>query len=825
MHDKDNMPARDKPISDPTEVVMSLRTRLKEASLDEIMSRLREAVGEEPGSGDNPATRIEVPDFDEQLSLPVLMDRVRDEVERRRLADIEESHPEVTLQNREQEPFPRWQPRAASLPIKRAYELSELLQFSDAEFIDTAYRVLLHRSVEMASREQHLSVIRNGYMSKVEVLGHIRFSKEGKQCGVHVEGLLRPYLIHRWMRIPILGSLLSLAAALVRLPRLSSRLQAIEQVAARDIQTLGISLNRSIEAIEKRYQSETDDIRAMQDELRKMSLIRKQELKSAVVRIDTLKDRLEAERRELQIINEGHQKLESEARNRFVQLEAMASKLNTNVNDLHEKNEQAKLDVLERISSIDETNQNLSVEFDKYREARNKAAQDVWRHLESVDKAMSRLVEDIRENRREREHTVSDLIGRLAELDSVTSGLDEKYRNERETRTEALQQVMERLTAVDADAKSLNDEFREYQAKRSKALLELAERLEALDGDTDTVSKRLQAAREEHDLAVSELAEYVKSVDIMATELSEAMQAYRAELEKRHHEIVNHLSAHDSMIDAVKKGDAQTRRSGLEVQRQLMKLLDSTDKPAKPAIVDQGVGIVGKGDQVLAPAYVDFEDTYRGTHDDIKARVSEYLKTFAEHGVQPDSGFVIDLGCGRGEWLEVLEENGFTCLGVDLNPVMLEELRGRGFDVVESDALEYLRGLEPNSVAAITSMHLVEHVPHNVLIRMLDECLRVLKPNGILILETPNPENLTVGACWFYLDPTHRNPIPPGLLQWTVSARGFEQANIERLSAHRMLPDLPPVADDVPASVQINRIISWFTAPPDYAVIAYKPAN
>lgn len=866
MHDKDNMPDSDKSPVDPTDVVMSLRARLHEASLDEIMDRLRDAVGELPTVGEIPSVR-EVPgDPDEALSLPVLMDRVREEVERRRLADVEDMPLEVTPSDRKHDPFPRWQSRASTLPIKRAYDLPELLQFSDAEFVDTAYRVLLHRPVDPASREQYMAVIRNGYMSKVEVLGRIRFSREGKQCGVHVEGLLRPYLIHRWKRFPVLGTFLALASALIRLPRLSNRLQAIEQAAARETQALGEFLNRSIGVMEQRYQAETDDLRAVQGELHKMSIARQQELKAAVIRIETLKDRLEAERRVLRSIDEGHQQLEDEARARFAQLEAMTTKLNNDVNAVNEHGERARQNILERISSLDRSNESLNAEFEKFRDARNKAAQDVKRHLESVDKAMSSLMEDIRENRKARESALNDVIERLDELDSVTSDLDEKFRDERHTRSESLEQLMERLATVDADSKSLSEEFREYQSMRSKVLREFAERLEALDTDTETVGQRLRAVREDHEKAVGELAERLKAVDDIAAELNESMQSrtteyelqhqevmdrlgahdsileaiktddekiaefnqsmesYREELEKRHHEIVNHLSAHDSMIDAVKKGDAQTRRSGLEVQRQLMKLLDSSSPSVERVQGNDGAGAGGNGDQVLAPAYVDFEDTFRGTHDDIKARVGEYLKTFTAHGIQASAGLVLDLGCGRGEWLDVLDENGFTCRGVDLNPVMLEDLRNRGFDVVESDALEYLRALETNSVAVITSMHLVEHVPHNTLIRMLDECFRVLKPKGLLILETPNPENLTVGACWFYLDPTHRNPIPPGLLQWTVSARGFEQTEIERLSEHRMQPDLPFVADDVPAAHQINKLITWFTAPPDYAVIAQKPA-
>jgi len=110
-------------------------------------------------------------------------------------------------------------------------------------------------------------------------------------------------------------------------------------------------------------------------------------------------------------------------------------------------------------------------------------------------------------------------------------------------------------------------------------------------------------------------------------------------------------------------------------------------------------------------------------------------------------------------------------------------------------------------------------------IQLLDEALRALRPGGVLILETPNPENVLVGSCMFYMDPTHLHPIPPPLLQWTVQARGFEQVEIERLSDDRGSPDLAPVSEDVPGSAQINQMVAWFTAAPDYAVVARKPTN
>lgn len=162
----------------------------------------------------------------------------------------------------------------------------------------------------------------------------------------------------------------------------------------------------------------------------------------------------------------------------------------------------------------------------------------------------------------------------------------------------------------------------------------------------------------------------------------------------------------------------------------------------------------------------------------------------------------------------MLKQEGLVGRGVDLNDVFLAQCRARGLDVVESDALAYLRELPDASLGAITSMHLVEHLPMDVLIKLIDESARVLRPGGVIALETPNPENLLVGSHFFYMDPTHRNPLPPALLHWLVEARGFELARVDRLSEHRGGPALVPVAEDVPGATQINAFVALLSQAP-----------
>ncbi|WP_250624177.1 methyltransferase domain-containing protein [Pinirhizobacter soli] len=522
------------------------------------------------------------------IPLPELMERVRAEVSARRAQAALLAGAEASTAS--SNGLPRWSSPEPWPELRHAYTMPELLKYSDEDFVEVVFRTLLRRPPDASGMAHYMDALRSGAQTKIEVLGNIRFSEEGRARNIHVDGLLIPYTLHRWRHKRFVGRFVRAVLMLGRLRNVAARLDTLEGGTSRHVHYLGNLFNRFNSAAEDRFDVLHDELRAVRSEL-----------------------------------------------------------------------------------------------------------------LEQAAADQSRA--------------------------------DAEYK-----------QVVAELHA---GLRSLGEENRELRQMNSQLSLVLRDRLEEVD-----------------------------------------------------------------------KKFVSARRSVLELQRQFMSLgqsLVSGDGPAGSPATPAASAIDIPHDQ-----YVAFEDAFRGNRDDIKQRVAEYIQELDLAGIERGRDLVIDIGCGRGEWLEVLREHGFRGRGVDLNEAMAASVRELGFDAVAADALEYLNALPAGSVGAITSMHVVEHLPHAVLVRLIDEAFRALRPGGVLILETPNPENITVGSCWFYLDPTHGNPIPSPLLRWLATERGFDEAKVVRLTKNRGTDSLSPVAADQPGAAQINAMLEWFNAAPDYAVVAVK---
>jgi O-antigen chain-terminating methyltransferase len=217
-------------------------------------------------------------------------------------------------------------------------------------------------------------------------------------------------------------------------------------------------------------------------------------------------------------------------------------------------------------------------------------------------------------------------------------------------------------------------------------------------------------------------------------------------------------------------------------------------------------------DHALDIFYATFEDRFRGTEKMIGDRLKEYLPYFQKSEINFKKFPVLDIGSGRGEFLQLMKTIDIPSIGLDINHDMVSRSKKKGLNTIQGDALSHLESIKPQTYGAITGFHLVEHIPFGTLYRILQNCHTSLAQNGFVIFETPNPENLTVGSTTFYMDPSHLNPIPPALLAFALETCGFSKVEILRLHPDEKIENKKNPSD-------IERLL--YSAR-DYSVIGYK---
>jgi O-antigen chain-terminating methyltransferase len=264
------------------------------------------------------------------------------------------------------------------------------------------------------------------------------------------------------------------------------------------------------------------------------------------------------------------------------------------------------------------------------------------------------------------------------------------------------------------------------------------------------------------------------------------------------------------------KNDSYLKIELTQQKRSLSLFLEEAQQRS-PESLNQGQlqTVVNEEQHLLDAFYTAFENQFRGEREDIFNRLKVYLPLLEEAKVGTSDFPILDVGCGRGEWLELLRESGYTATGLDHNRVMVDYCRTREFEVVEGDVIAYLRTLPDLSLGAVTGFHIIEHLPFPILIKLFNEVVRVLKPGGVAIFETPNPKNIVVGACNFYADPTHKNPLFPDTIQFILESQGLSKVKILYLNPVEGSP-----FNQEDASWQL--LHNWFFCARDYAVVGYK---
>jgi SAM-dependent methyltransferase len=327
----------------------------------------------------------------------------------------------------------------------------------------------------------------------------------------------------------------------------------------------------------------------------------------------------------------------------------------------------------------------------------------------------------------------------------------------------------------------------------------------AADVVVDAIGERLAAHAEFQGRLIVYLQQITAYVDTKdrdaggsALVLNAALSGLAENVDKRVESLAAREHRYDNRTAAIGAAQEELGATLAVVQQGFMTLKRVVESRLDPdpagaaagriAAVPSGEAFSGALD---AYKYVGFEDQFRGSRDVIRERLASYLPLF------DGAADVLDVGCGRGEFLDLLAARGITARGIDLNHEMAEGCRARGLDVTEADAVGYLSTLADASLGGIFAAQVVEHLQPGYLLRFLELAFHKLRPGGRLVLETLNP------ACWvaffesYIRDITHVWPLHPETLKYLVVASGFTKAAVDFRSPVPQQDRLQPIA--VPA--------------------------
>jgi SAM-dependent methyltransferase len=306
------------------------------------------------------------------------------------------------------------------------------------------------------------------------------------------------------------------------------------------------------------------------------------------------------------------------------------------------------------------------------------------------------------------------------------------------------------------------DELATFARERRRADRRYNDALTALDSALNGLAAQPAIDRDA-------LARVSTALIVFLQQITAFVETKDRELDARAAERHGEFQALATSLDEVRRQVAILQRTVHAVQRSSTQAPSTTHQPSSTADHPPSTTHVPPSTDLV---YVGFEDQFRGTPEAIAARLRTYLPLFA------GASDVLDLGCGRGEFLAALGEAGIRARGVDANGEMAAIARDRGLDAVHGDALATVVAAPDASIGGLFAAQVVEHLEPGYLLRLLDAAREKLRPGAPIVIETINP------ACWlaffssYIRDFTHIRPIHPETLQYLLRANGFERVSI-----------------------------------------------
>ena len=359
------------------------------------------------------------------------------------------------------------------------------------------------------------------------------------------------------------------------------------------------------------------------------------------------------------------------------------------------------------------------------------------------------------------------------------------------------EETVKRLNAADESIKAIgktNEETAKRLAAADEGVKAVAKRLDSADESI----KALGQTNEETAKRLAAADEGIKNLGSVSEQAAARLFSIEAGF-KELHGLVDDLQLRNAAIGGVFSELKEKLASGN------FTVTAGGKKEAAPSVIDDFEKAWQSADYEL------FEDESRGDVADIRERLGFYVPMLEKAAL--GGGIVADLGCGRGELLELLKEKGVAALGIDNNEAAVIRGKKAGLDMECKDLFSYLREAKEGSLAAVTAMHVIEHMTPSEQGEFLALSLKALKPGGLIAMETPNIMNLHVASCDFYSDITHVRPVHPVALRNRMKQMGYKDIDIKFLhpfpESEQLILDAPGLSGDAKKNFEKINDLIW----------------